>query len=192
MAKTLQELFHARTLRDLFEGEPTRRETTIREAALAEIELREECQRSPLEEIVGAFAPGNHVENHPWLERNKGFGSGQIQRRMEHMRKVHQRADANPEQGALHLGLEPIPDMGGITQPANPKNLCGPFVPVPPDQVPPPMIGGAIMRIESFDDYVARERALRKAEGSPRSRGSAAPTGPVIGTARGFPIVRGD
>lgn len=192
MAKTIQELFHARSVRELFEGTPPRDEITIREAATAELELRPECQRSPLQDIVGALVPGNHAENHPWLERNKDFGRGQIQAMMEAAREGHRIAEEFPERGA-YSGGPPIADQGGIMQEECSMKTIGPFVPVPPDEVRPPATGGAKMRIELFDDYIARQRGLReKAQGSPRTPGAASPTGPVIGTARGFPIVRGD
>jgi len=191
VAKTIQELFHASSVRELFEGEPPSREITIREAATAELELRPECQRSSLEDIVGALTPGNHAENHPWLERNKGFGSGQIQAMMEAAREGHRIADEFPERGA-YSGGPPLEDMGGVTMPADPRNLIGPFVPVPPDQVPSPMTGGFKMKIEPFDEYVARTRASLETEGSKPSARATRAVGRTVGMARGFPIIEAD
>lgn len=198
MAKTIQELFHAKSLRELFEGTPPRDEITIREAATAELEIREGSHPDHIELLARAWVPGDgDPEDHPLNELLEAVAPshGEIQRQMEHMREVHRRADANPEQGAVHLGWQPTEDMGGITQPADPRNLIGPFVPVPPDEVPPPMTGGFKMKIQSFDEYVAESRALREedgAQGSRRAPCAASATGPVIGKARGFPVVRGD
>lgn len=79
---------------------------------------------------------------------------GVIQRQMEQAREGHRVAEEYPERGAYHEG-PPIPDMGGITVPADPRNLTGPFVPVPPDHVHSPMTGGRKMRVQSFGEAKA-------------------------------------
>lgn len=184
MSRTLQELFHARSLRELFEGAPDY-EMTVREAATAEIELRPECQRTSIEEIVVAAVPGDCEPEDAWFEQLAPT-KGVIADMMAQAREGHRIAEEHPERGAYHGG-PPTSDMGGVTQPADPRNLIGPFVPVPPDQVAPPMSGGFKMRIEPFDDYVARQRKR-----SPQTPGATAPVGRIIGQARGFPILRSD
>lgn len=79
---------------------------------------------------------------------------GVIRRQMEEARKGHRVAEEDPERGAYHGG-PPVPDMGGVTVPADPRNLTGPFVPVPPDQVRPPATGGRKMRVQSFEEAEA-------------------------------------
>jgi len=79
---------------------------------------------------------------------------GVIRRQMEEARKGHCVAEEDPERGAYHGG-PPVPDMGGVTVPADPRNLTGTFVPVPPDQVRPPATGGRKMRVQSFEETEA-------------------------------------
>lgn len=189
MPKSLQELFHARSLRELFEGAPDH-ETTVREAATAELELRPECQRTPIEEIVVAAVPGDCDPEDAWFEQLAPTG-GMIADMMEQAREGHRIAEEFPERGAYHGG-PPLPDMGGVTVPADPRNLIGPFVPVPPEEVPPPMSGGFKMRIEPYDEYVARQRAMLEAEGSSPSPRMPRAVGRTIGVARGFPVIQAD
>lgn len=106
---------------------------------------------------------------------------GVIHRQMDQARKGHRTAEEHPERGAYHGG-SPIPDMGGVSVPADPRNLTGTFVPVPPDQVRAPMTGGHKMRVQSFDETkaeiaegraeMAREQARQALEQGavPRSR----------------------
>lgn len=185
MAKTLQELFTANSIRELFSGEPSEPETSLREVAGSEPVIPP--NRNPVEEICQAALPGDKTAEECWFEAL--CPTPPINRQMrEQAQEGHRIAEEFPERGAYHGG-PPVPDMGGITQPADPRNLCGPFVPVPPDQVPPPMTGGFKMKIQPFDEYVAKTRA-QGAQGSPCSSGFS--TGPVIGNARGFPIIKGD
>jgi hypothetical protein len=128
--------------------------------------------RDEIEELAGAWLPGDgDPEDHPYDEllEHVAPSHGVIRRRLERARKAHREAEANPDKGAVHLGREPIPDMGGVTAPAHPRNLTGTFVPVPPDELRPPMTGGRKMRVQSFEEAraeiaegraeIAREKA---------------------------------
>lgn len=114
--------------------------------------------RDEMGELAGAWLPGDgEPEEHPYDEllEHVAPSHGVIKARLERARKAHREAEANPDKGAMHLGLEPTPDMGGVTMPADPRNLTGPFVPVPPDEVQPPMTGGRKMRVQSFAESQA-------------------------------------
>jgi len=87
---------------------------------------------------------------------------GVIARLMAQAREGHRIAEEFPERGAYHGG-PPMEDMGGVTVPADPRNLTGTFVPVPPDQIPPPMTGGSVMRIQTLEDAQAELQAERAA-----------------------------
>jgi hypothetical protein len=187
VAKTLQELFHARSVRELFEGESPD-ETTIREAATAELILPK--NRRPIEDLAVAALPGDCEVEDAWFEKLCPTG-GEIQRQMEAAREGHRIAEEFPERGAYHGG-PPIPDQGGIMQEECSMKTIGPFVPVPPDEIPPPMTGGFKMKIEAFDDYVARTRSELAAEGSQPSPKHPRAVGRVVGVARGMPIIEAD
>lgn len=102
---------------------------------------------------TGAMLPGDGEPEEHAVEQVAPT-RGVIQRQMEQAREGHRLAEEEPERGAYHGG-PPVPDMGGVTMPADPRNLCGPFVPVPPDEVAPPMMGGRKMRVQSFDEAKA-------------------------------------
>jgi hypothetical protein len=129
-----------------------------------EIEALSELVESRTSMMPGDGDPEDHIVEQ--LAPTKGV----IRRQMEQAREGHRVAEEDPERGAYHGGA-PIPDMGGITMPADPRNLTGPFVPVPPDQVRPPMTGGRKMRVQSFAEAqaeiaegraeIAREKAAQ-------------------------------
>lgn len=133
--------------------------------------------RDEIEELAGAWLPGDgDPEEHPFEELLESAmpSKGVIRRQLERARRAHREAEANPDKGAVHLGWEPEPDMGGETVPADPRNLTGPFVPVPPDQVPPPAKGGRRMKIRSFDEAkaeLAEGRAELAREEAAKARG---------------------
>lgn len=112
---------------------------------------------------MGAMLPGDGDPEDHAIEQVVPT-KGAIRRKMEQARRGHRVAEEHPERGAYHGG-PPIPDMGGVTVPADPRNLTGPFVPVPPDEVPPPRTGGRKMRVQSFEEAKAElAEARRKAE----------------------------
>lgn len=119
--------------------------------------LRERTERQT------AMLPGDgDPEEHPFESLFPTEGT--IQRTMTRLREVHREAEENPHKGAVHYGIEPIPDMGGVKVPADPRNLTGTFVPVPPDQVSPPMRGGRKMCVQSFEEAKAELAEERAAE----------------------------
>lgn len=194
MPRSLNDLFHARSVRDLFEGEPPRDEITIREAATAELEIRPESFLDEIEKLAEAWVPGDgNPEDHPFDELLESVcpSHGVIDAWKAAAREGHRIAEEFPERGAYHGG-PPKPDQGGIMQDEPSLKTIGPFVPVPPDQVPPPMMGGVKMRIEPFDEYVARTRGALEAEGSTPSPRSPRAVGRTIGVARGFPVIQAD
>lgn len=111
---------------------------------------------------TGAMLPGDGEPEDHAIEQVAPT-KGVIRAKMEAARRGHRVAEEHPERGAYHGG-PPIPDMGGVTVPADPKNLTGTFVPVPPDQVRPPRTGGRKMRVQSFEEAKAEIAAERAAE----------------------------
>lgn len=120
------------------------------------LEIEDQCVAA----LPGDMEPEEHIVER--LAPTKGI----IARQMEEARAAHREAEEHPERGAYHGG-PPVEDMGGVTVPADPRNLTGPFVPVPPDQVPPPMRGGRKMRIQTLEESQAElqeERAMFEAQ----------------------------
>ena len=115
MAKTIQELFHARSVRELFEDAPLEPEMTVRDAAMAKLEIREGSHPNAIESLARAWIPGDgDLEDHPldvFLE-HVAPSHGEIQRCMDAAREGHRIAEEFPERGAYHGG-PPVEDMNG-------------------------------------------------------------------------------
>ena len=184
MAKTLQELFTASSLRELFSGESSEPETSLREVAASDPIIPK--NRTPIEELCQAALPGDKTAEECWFEALCPTPAINTHMRQQ-AQEGHRIAEEFPERGAYHGGA-PVPDMGGITMPADPRNLTGTFVPVPPDKVPPPQTGGFKMKIQSWDEYKAEFAQT----GSKRVPGTLQPTGAPLNVVRGFPVFRGD
>jgi len=114
------------------------------------LEIEDQCVSA----LPGDMEPEEHI-----VERLAPT-AGVIARQMAQAREGHRIAEEFPERGAYHGG-PPMEDMGGITVPADPRNLTGTFVPVPPDQVPPPRTGGRKMKIQTLDEAQAEVREGR-------------------------------
>lgn len=172
---------------------PLEPEMTLRDVAAAELILPK--NRHPEEDAARAWLPGDgSAEDHPFnmLFEHVAPSHGEIERRLAQAREGHRIAEEFPERGAYHGG-PPTEDMGGITMPADPRKLIGPFVPVPPSEVPPPQTGGTKMKVQSWDEYMGEQRALREGtQGSTPAQGPSLGTGAPMGSVRGFPVIRGD
>ena len=113
-----------------------------------------EVEDQRISALPGDMEPEEHIVER--LAPTEGI----IARQMAQAREGHRIAEEFPDRGAYHGG-PPQEDMGGVTVPADPRNLTGPFIPVPPDQVPPPRTGGRKMRIQTLDEAQAEIRAGR-------------------------------
>jgi hypothetical protein len=198
MPRSLNDLFRASSLRDLVDDyEPLPADgVTIRDAAVAELELRPGSTLDEIEKLAEAWIPGDgNPEDHPFDELLESVmpSRGVIKAMREAAQEGHRIAEEFPERGAYHRG-PPIPDQGGIMQEECTMQTIGPFVPVPPDQVPPPAMGGFKMKIEPFDEFNARRPwpQHRPPEGSLPPGQTPRATGRVVGVARGFPVIQGD
>jgi hypothetical protein len=114
------------------------------------LEVEDQC----ISALPGDMEPEEHIVER--LVPTEGI----IARQMAQAREGHRVAEEFPDRGAYHGG-PPIPDMGGVTVPADPRNLIGTFVPVPSDSVSPPRTGGRKMRIQTWDEARAEIRQDR-------------------------------
>lgn len=123
------------SLRDLVPDDIALPDESLRDVAGKNAPLREECERTPVEERVGAMMPGDgDAEDHILEELDPSAGT--IDLMMATAKAAHKMAEENPERGAEHGGPS-LPDGGGETRPYEGGTLAteGERAPTPKDRV---------------------------------------------------------